>query len=109
MVVKNWNRFISLLFDSSERINFAKVVHFSGKQKQNGVLGFNLLTTSRRDDIPVEACTQHENDMFYEACSNNRKNTLNDNPSTEALIADGHDPLSLTRNDYKKVFLRRVS
>ena len=30
------------------------------------------------------------------------KNTLNDNPSPKARIADGHDPLSLTRNDYKK-------
>ena len=30
----------------SERINFAKVKHFSEKQKQNGVSGFILLTAS---------------------------------------------------------------
>ena len=30
------------------------------------------------------------------------KTPKNDNPFLEALIADGHDPLSLTRNDYKK-------
>ena len=41
------------------------------------------------DDIPAEAC------------SSNRKNTLNGYPSPKALIA-GTDPLSLTRNDYKK-------
>ena len=32
----------------------------------------------------------------------------NDNPSPEPLIADGHDPLSLTRNDYKKKNAFRV-
>ena len=40
--------------------------------------------------------------MFSEACNNNKKNSFNDNPSPEALIADGHDPLSLTRNDCMK-------
>ena len=30
------------------------------------------------------------------------KHTLNDYPSPKPLIADGHDPLSLTRNDNKK-------
>ena len=48
------------------------------------------------------------NDMLSDACSNNRKNTLNNYPSPKPLIA-GKAPLSLTRNDYKKKTLFRVS
>ena len=55
----------------------------------SGIDPMPLPTGLRRDDIPAEAC------------SSNRKTTLNDYPSPKLLIA-GTDPLFLTRNDYKK-------
>ena len=52
------------------------------------------------DPKPLPTCLRGY-DIPVEACSSNRKNTLNDYPFPKALIA-GTDPLSLTRNDYKK-------
>ena len=51
----------------------------------------------------------HGDDISVEACGGNRKYSINDYSSPKPLIADGRDPLSLTRNDYKKKTLFRVS